>query len=176
LVNSISLEEEKQLPVEAGKYVEIMYSDSAQVRAKLTAPVLNRYTGKKNFMELPNGLNVIFYDDKKNEQTKLTADYGIGFDNGNGIEHMEARRNVVVINQKGDKLNTEHLIWNAITRKIFTTQFVKITTKDEVIWGDGMTADQDFSNYEITNVKGSIPLKDEAKDSAKINSSPVPKK
>ena len=176
LVNSITSEQEKQLPVEAGKYVEIMYSDSAQVRAKLTAPVLNRYTGKKNFMELPNGLNVIFYDDKRNEQTKLTADYGIGFDNGNGIEHMEAKRNVVVINQKGDKLNTEHLIWNAITRKIFTTQFVKITTKDEVIWGDGMTADQDFSNYEITNVKGSIPLKDEVKDSAKINSSSVPKK
>ena len=54
LVNSITSEQEKQLPVEAGKYVEIMYSDSAQVRAKLTAPVLNRYTGKKNFMELPN--------------------------------------------------------------------------------------------------------------------------
>jgi LPS export ABC transporter protein LptC len=176
VVNSVTASVEKQLPVEAGKNVEIIYSDSAQMRAKLTAPVLNRYAGKKNFMELPKGLNVVFYDDKKSEQTKLTADYGIGFDNGNGIEHMEAKRNVVVINQKGDRLNTENLIWNALSKKIYTDEFVKITTKDEVIWGDGMVADQDFSNYTITNVKGNIPIKDEVKDSAKINSTSSPKK
>ena len=90
LVNSITTDNEKQKPIEEEKNVEIIYSDSAQARAKLTAPVLNRFAGKKSFMELPKGMNVIFYDDNKNEQTKLTADYGIGFDNGNGMERMEA--------------------------------------------------------------------------------------
>jgi hypothetical protein len=33
---------------------------------------------------------------------------------------MEAQRNVVVVNEKGDKLNTEHLTWNALTKKIYT--------------------------------------------------------
>ena len=73
---------------------------------------------------------------------------------------MEAKRNVVVINEKGDRLNTEHLIWDAITKEIYTKEFVKITTKDETIWGDGLKANQDFSKYEILNIKGSIAVND----------------
>jgi len=161
VVNTVTLEAEKKLPIESGVNIEIMYSDSAQVRAKLTAPVLNSYAGKKPYREMPKGLEIVFYDAHRAQQTKLTADYGIGFDNGNGMEHMEVKRNVVVVNQKGDKLNTEHLIWNAVTKKIFTDEFVKITTKDQIIWGDGLVANQDFSVYEIKNVKGQIYVKDE---------------
>ena len=161
VVNTITSVNEKKLPVQSDVNVEIMYSDSARIRAKLTGPKLDRYAGVKPYMELPKGLEIIFYDEHHKEQTKLTADYGIGFDSGNGMEHMEAKRNVVVINQKGDKLNTEHLIWNAITKKIFTDEFVKITTKDEIIWGDGLVANQDFSDYTIKNVRGQINVKDE---------------
>ena len=163
VVNTITANTEKNLPATSDKNIEIIYSDSAQTRATITAPVLNRYQTKKQYMELPKGMVVIFYDEKKKQQTKLTADYGIGFENGNGMEHMEAKRNVVVINQKGDTLNTEHLIWNAVTRKIFTEAFVKITTKDEILYGDGLTANQDFSDYEIKNPTGQVSMKEEEK-------------
>lgn len=157
-INSLSSEDE--LPIESGKNVEYIYSDSAIVRAKLTAPRLDRFGGKKNYMELPNGMHVIFYNEEKKEQTNLTADYGIGYDDGTGMNKMEAKRNVVVINEKGDRLNTEHLIWDAITKQIYTEEFVKITTKEETIWGDGLKADQDFSKYEILHPKGSIAVND----------------
>jgi LPS export ABC transporter protein LptC len=160
-VNSVTASIQQLLPVESGKNVEIMYSDSARVRAKLTAPVLNRYAGKKAYMELPKGLEVLFFNEKRKQQTKLTANYGIGFDNGNQMSKMEVKNQVVVINEKGDKLETEHLIWDAAKKEIYTDEFVKISTKDEVIWGDGLKANQDFSEYEITNVKGQIALKDE---------------
>jgi LPS export ABC transporter protein LptC len=129
------------------------------VRSKLTAPQIARYTGKKTYFEMPKGMKVIFYAKYPKEQTRLTADYGIGYDSGNGMERMEAQRNVVVINEQGDKLNTEQLTWNAFTKKIYTNKFVKITTKDEVIWGDGLDANQDFSQYQIKNVKGQINIK-----------------
>lgn len=158
VINSLSSADE--LPVESGKNVEYIYSDSAIVKAKLTAPRMDRYTGKKNFMELPKGMHIIFYNEDKKEQTNLTADYGIGYDDGTGMNKMEAKRNVVVINEKGDRLNTEHLIWDAITKEIYTKEFVKITTKDETIWGDGLKANQDFSKYEILNIKGSIAVND----------------
>ena len=160
MVQSLTASDD-QLPIQSDKNVEVLYSDSARVRAKLMAPVLNQFTGKKNYMELPKGMEIIFYNELKEQKTKLTADYGIGYNNeGTGINKMEAKRNVVVINEKGDKLNTEHLIWDALTKQIYTQEFVKITTKDETIWGDGLKADQDFSNYEITHPKGSIALKD----------------
>jgi len=161
-VNYITAENEKLLPIESGKNVEMLYSDSAVVRAKLKAPQVDRYVGKTNFMLLPKGMLIVFYDEFKQEETRLTADYGIGFENGTGMNKMEAKRNVILVNKKGDRLNTEHLIWDATTQKIYTDQFVKITTKDEVIWGDGLNANQDFSEYEILNPKGVISV-DEAK-------------
>lgn len=160
VVNSITSLAEKQLPQSSEKNAEMFYSDSAIVRAKLMAPQLDNYTGKKSYMEFPKGVNIIFYGEDKKEQTKLTADYGIGFDDGTGMNKMEAKRNVVVINEKGNRLNTEHLIWDAITKKIYTKDFVKITTKDETIWGDGLEANQDFSTYEILHPKGSITVSD----------------
>ena len=160
VVNSITGEAEKRLPDQSNKNAEFLYSDSAIVRAKLTTPQLDHYAGKKPYFELPKGMNVIFYTIEKKEETKLTANYGIGYDNGNGLEKMEAKGDVIVINVKGEKLNTEHLTWNAITKKIYTDDFVKITTKDQVIWGVGMEADQDFSDYQIKNVKGEIYTKD----------------
>jgi LPS export ABC transporter protein LptC len=155
-----SLIPENELPLESGKNVEYIYSDSAIVRAKLTAPRMDRYGGKKNYMELPKGMHVIFYNQDKKEQTNLTADYGIGYDDGSGMNKMEAKRNVVVINEKGDRLNTEHLIWDAVTKKIYTTEFVKITTKNETIWGDGLNADQDFSKWKILHPKGVVAVND----------------
>ena len=160
VVNSVTGEAEKRLPDQSNKNAEFLYSDSAIVRAKLTTPQLDHYAGKKPYFELPKGMNVVFFTIEKKEETKLTANYGIGYDNGNGLEKMEAKGDVIVINVKGEKLNTEHLTWNAITKKIYTDDFVKITNKDQVIWGDGMEADQDFSDYQIKNVKGEIYTKD----------------
>ncbi len=161
VVNSITSEAEKALPIQSSKNAEYIYSDSAIVRAVLKAPQIDNYGGKKPYMELPIGMNIVFFQKDKKEQTKLTADYGIGYDNGNGVmEKMEAKGNVIVINEKGEKLNTEQLTWNAFTKKIYTDKFVKITTKDQVICGDGMEADQDFSVYEIKNVTGTFDIKD----------------
>jgi LPS export ABC transporter protein LptC len=72
---------------------------------------------------------------------------------------VEAKKNVVVINEKNEKLNTEHLIWNEKTKKIYSDEFVKITTPDEIIYGTGFEADQDFSRYKIMNIKGTITVK-----------------
>lgn len=160
VVNTVTSALREQLPLESGKNVEMLYSDSAIVRAKLNTPQMDRYMGKKNYMEMPKGMVVIFYNESGKEENRLKADYGIGYDNGKGIDRMEAKRNVQVINEKGDKLETEELTWNAGTKEIFTDKFVKITTKEEVIWGEGLKANEDFSKYEILHPQGVIQVDD----------------
>lgn len=170
-VNSITAATEKAKPIETSINIELLYSDSARVRSRLKAPLVEHYLGKKPYYEMKKGMDVVFYNQFGKEENKLTANYGIGYDNENGqnqgaanqgkMNIMEAKGNVVVLNEKGDKLNTEHLTWNSVTKKIYTDEFVKITTKDEVIWGDGLEAEEDFSEYEIKHVKGTIALKDE---------------
>ena len=58
-------------------------------------------------------------------------------------------------------METEKLIWNELTQKIYTDAFVKITTDKEIIMGEGMESNQDFSKYELKKVTAIIQLKDD---------------
>jgi LPS export ABC transporter protein LptC len=87
----------------------------------------------------------------------LSAKYAIHYD----AEHRwEAQNDVVVVNEKGEQLNTEKLIWDEQKEKLYSDQFVKITTPDEIIMGKGFEANQDFSRYKIFNVTGRITVKE----------------
>lgn len=146
------------LPVDKGINVELIYSDSAKVKIKLTAPISERYLGEKPYLEFKKGVEVIFYDSLMKQESKMSAEYAIQKETENIVE---GRTNVEIINKKGEKLNTEQLFWNQDTRLIYTDKFVKITTADEIIMGNGLEADQNFTKYKIKSVSGTITIKDE---------------
>ena len=154
----------EQGPVESAKNIRILYSDSAKVQVELTAPVLDHYIHDKPYVEMPSGLSAKFYNDEMQITSTLDADYGIRYEDE---QRMEAKKNVVVVNEKGEKLNTEHLIWDERKEKLLSDDFVKITTKDEIIFGNGFEANQNFTKYRIFNIKGTISLNNpaHAKDS-----------
>ena len=97
----------KTSPQETAKNIKILYSDSAHLEVVLTAPLLNHYEAENPYIEMPKGFKAVFYNDKLEVKSKLDADYGIRYERD---QRMEARKNVTVINEKGEKLNTEHLI------------------------------------------------------------------
>ena len=74
---------------------------------------------------------------------------------------MEAKNNVVIVNAEGEQLNTEHLIWDRKKRIIYSNVFVKITTEDEIIMGEGFESNEQFSKYKILKPKGTITKEDE---------------
>lgn len=146
-----------KLPVESGKDVKIIFSDSARVKAKLFASQMDRYIKEDNdsYLELPKGVVLDFYDKNMKTTSSLTANYAIRYEKE---KRMEAKNNVVVVNEKGEKLNTEHLIWDEVSKNIYSEAFVRITTGDEIIYGDGFESNEDFSRYKIKNIKGTINL------------------
>jgi LPS export ABC transporter protein LptC len=73
---------------------------------------------------------------------------------------MELKYNVEVVNVKGEKLNTELLVWDEEKKKITSNAFVKITTAKEIITGNGLEANQDFTKYEIKDIIATIRLDD----------------
>jgi LPS export ABC transporter protein LptC len=147
--------DKKKLPVEKSSGLVIYYSDSAKVKVKVNAPKLQKFDGENPVTEMPDGVHVEFYDDQMNISSTLTSGYAIRKDNEN---LMEAKNDVVVVNAKGEKLNTEHLVWNETTSKIYSEEFVKITTPDKIIFGNGFEANQDFTNYKIFKIKGTITI------------------
>ncbi|MCX6291411.1 MAG: LPS export ABC transporter periplasmic protein LptC [Bacteroidetes bacterium] len=150
-----------QSPVQSSKNIKIIYSDSAKVKVEMTAPVMNHYVVENPYLEMPKGLKANFYDESLNVKSRLTADYGIRYEKE---QRMEARKNVVVVNEKGEQLNTEHLIWDEKKEKLLSDEFVKITRKDEIIYGTGFEANEDFTKYKIFNIKGTISVNKEKND------------
>lgn len=144
-------------PLESIRNLETIYSDSGIIKVKVNAPLLYKYTVPKVITELPKGLHIEFYDDDLKVVSQLTAKYAIHYE---AERKWEARKDVVVINKKNEQLNTERLIWDERTEKISSDKFVKITTTEEIIYGDGFESDQNFTSYKIFKVKGHITVKE----------------
>jgi LPS export ABC transporter protein LptC len=154
-VNSFSKND--KLPLLTEKDVDLNISDSAKRKIHLTAPMMEEFGGINPYEEMLKGVRLEFFDEDEKMNGYLTANYAI---NHKREQLMEAKNNVVVVNTKGERLNTEDLIWDARKRRIHTDAFVKITTKDQVITGMGLDSDERFENYEIKNITGTILLKD----------------
>lgn len=143
------------LPVETAKDVETIYSDSGRISVIVKAPQLDRYAGEKPYVEMPKGVKVFFYDTAMNVRSKLTANYAISYEKE---KIMEAENDVVVVNEKQEQLNTEHLVWDQKKAIIYSDKFVKINTGKEILWGEGLDADERFDKWKIKKPKGSITI------------------
>lgn len=151
----ISIQNQSSFPVETIKDCEIIYSDSSKVRVLLNAAVMNRYNDEKKYLKLKDGLRVQFFDEKGKKESELLSEYAI-IDEENDI--MQAEKNVVVRNVNGDVLETETLNWSQKKQEIFTDDFIKITTQNEVIFGQGLVSNQNFTKYTINKIKGTISI------------------
>ncbi len=69
---------------------------------------------------------------------------------------MIARKDVVMINNKNEKINTEVLVWDRRKAQIYSNEFVKITTEDKIILGEGFISDERFDNWKIIKPRGDI--------------------
>ena len=134
--------------------VNTVYSDSGRTRVILTAPLQQEWaTGNRTF---PKGIQIQFYDAGGKPESKLTAQKGY-YDKMTEI--YTARGNVQVENtQEKRKLKSEELKWNRFQKQVYTDKFVRIETPTETLFGDGLTASQDFSTYKILKLRGTIPV------------------
>jgi LPS export ABC transporter protein LptC len=145
------------LPIEVGTNILLNYTDSGLVKAKVFAPTLERFDNdKSNQSIMKKGITAYFYNNQKKITSYIKSKYAIRDDRA---RTMTVKNDVIVVNIKGDTLRTELLIWDEKSNKINTNEAVKITTPDEIIYGDGLESNTEFSQYKIFKIKGIISLK-----------------
>lgn len=156
----MAMGEKKIMPSQTGKDVTLLYTDSTLLKIRLEAPQMVMYDkGTKEPMTImPKGFFVVFFDEQGKKSTTLKANYGVRYETS---RRMEAKYNVEVVNATGEKLNTEHLVWDENTKQITSDAFVKITTAKEIIMGKGLRSNQDFTQYEILEITGTIQVEDQ---------------
>lgn len=142
---------------EMAENVTIEYTDSGILKAVIESPVMIGVKNVRNpYIEMPKGIRADFIDKTGKIESYLLSEYGISYTEQ---KRIVVRRNVRVLNMKCEKLETEELIWDQQKGRIYTDKFVKITTPEQIITGEGMESDQTFSDWEIMNVSGNINRK-----------------
>ena len=136
-------------------YTDSTHQLSAKVKGKLTAPYMLRYQRTDTpYAEFPRTLHVDFYDANMQVESQMDALYGKYFDNQGKVF---LRDSVVVKNiQKGDTVHCKELWWDQRSEKFTTDKAVRIYTKDKILFGNGMEADQNFRWYTITHLTGTV--------------------
>lgn len=151
-----ALNEKLDTQVERAEVVEILYSDSAKIKVKIAGPTMLYHLDRKDpKQEFPDGVKVDFFDQFQQLSSVLTAKYAIRLEQK---QQVLVRDSVVWESEANEKLETEELIWDEQKQKLLSNKFVVITRPDEIIYGHGFEADQDFSNARINAVEGRIAV------------------
>ncbi|MBP7261992.1 MAG: LPS export ABC transporter periplasmic protein LptC [Bacteroidia bacterium] len=151
------LSEPTKFPVEKGVNVEMLYTDSGIIKAKMFAPLIERYQDEKPYTEMTKGITCYFYNKDQVVENFLKAKYAIRYEHE---KKMIARDSVVLVNTKGERLNTEEIIWDEQRKKIHSDKYVTIHTADEILYGYGFESNEDFSKYKIFKLSGTIRMED----------------
>jgi LPS export ABC transporter protein LptC len=141
-------------PLGIVKNVHTVYTEKAEELITMKAPLQIEY--QNGDREFPNGIEIVFFE-KGKASSRMTANKAYFNKEKNTYKGVG---NVLVKSLTNeDKLKSEELNWNPTTKKVTTEKFVTIENKDEILTGDGLEADQDFSHYKFKNPRGIINKK-----------------
>jgi LPS export ABC transporter protein LptC len=146
-------------PVESYTNVDVIYSDSAKVKAHMTSPLMLDYDKvAKPYTEMPKGVKVIFYDANLKESGTITADYA--------IRHVQEkiivlRKNVVGTNVKGETFSSDELIWNEDTKQVSSDKMVHVKMADgSIADGTSFLSDESLTHWKLANGTGNFHVND----------------
>jgi LPS export ABC transporter protein LptC len=152
VIKKIDMLAAAEQPDQVSNNVTVIIADSAYTKAVLYTKHARVYQ-KRLETYLDSGIKVDFMSQKSaNRVSVLTADSARIDDR---TKNMLARGHVLVISDSANiKLETTLLEWNNRTQKIYSSEYVIITTDKEIIRGYGFESDPNLANYKINRVSG----------------------
>jgi LPS export ABC transporter protein LptC len=154
-----AIEVELNAPDRITSAAEYLYSDSGRVTNRLRAGRIAEWsTGERKRTEMSDGVELVFFDRKGEEQSKLTARRGLILPKE---KRMEVYEQVVFVNEKGERLETEQLTWYQDSARVRTDKAVRVQRGPDVIHGMGLDAAEDFSSYVIHRITGQLYVPDD---------------
>jgi LPS export ABC transporter protein LptC len=132
--------------------IEVYFVDSSFTKAILKAKRARIYQERAETL-LDSGVTCEFLSQRTGKRSSyLTADSARIDDK---TKNMLARGHVVVISDSTrTKLETSLLMWDNQAQKLYSTEYVRITSPEERLQGYGFESDLYLNNYKIMKVSG----------------------
>lgn len=160
----------------------VIRKDSGYIRLDLKSPLIQEFTLIDSpYTLMPKGLKLKFWNSHSEKPNFLRADWAKINDKN---KFYEGKGHVLMINNDGDTLKTNHIFWDNLNRKIYTKDTVTIVRKDSTtnISDHGLEASEDFKeftlykNHGVINPKSNSPKKKKGEKTIlpKENKKPLP--
>ena len=145
-------------PVGIAYDIQMTYTDSAKVKAILTAPVNLDYTHLSfKYSEFPDGLKIIFYNDQDKENT-VVANYGILY---NQTKIVDLKGNVILFSHDGSRLETDQMYWDAEKEWLFTERPFDFENEDYDLEATRLDTNKEFSKFQTGKLRGTIAVEEQ---------------
>lgn len=149
------------LPSLTAKDFNTTYTDSGSVLVVMRSPLLENYANvEPPYTEFKYGMDVFFYEGSEEPSASVSALYAIYHEEK---KLWELRDSVIVENETKDKLETEQLFWDQEKDKIYTDRFVKITSVDQTVMGNGFESDTRLKKRKIKKVSAVLYVEEPEK-------------
>lgn len=139
--------------------MELFYSKNDKVEIKVTAKLAYEFLNGDR--EFPKGIYIEFYNEFGRLKSTMRANHAYFFKEEN---KWRARGKVEIKNnEKDEQLNTEELFWKPAEQRIFTEsdKFVTIRQQTDVVYGKGLDAKQDLSDYALEDISGNFEVEEQ---------------
>jgi hypothetical protein len=137
--------------------VEIVFSDSAVVKAKGYAPILdqvNPSSGSK-YQEMPKGVKITFFDPLQKVTGTIVSDYALRKE----TEQLTIFKKNVVVVRDDLTFNTEELTWDQRKRMFFSPRGIVTRPDGTVLNAINFSAPEDFSSVDFEQGSGQTYVK-----------------
>ncbi|WP_191190330.1 LPS export ABC transporter periplasmic protein LptC [Mucilaginibacter pankratovii] len=126
-------------PIQRTTDLDVIFSDSALVKFRLTSPLYIEYKVEKPYGILPKGVKIIFLDKDAKEEGNIVADSASMHDDNKFIEF---HKNVVATNSEGTVYKSDELIWDQKKKIYYSNKPVEMTkVGGDVMRGTSFTSD-----------------------------------
>jgi LPS export ABC transporter protein LptC len=152
-------------PVQTSNNAVYMFSEKGERQSRLEANLLQQFDpeGDEDYMLASNGFRLVFFDSLKSEDAHVTARFG-KFEEKK--RRFTAWDSVVLVNELGEKLETEEIVYLVDSARITSDKQVKITMEGgTVLRGKGLVSNDNFTQYRILQPSGEILLDENTNDS-----------
>jgi LPS export ABC transporter protein LptC len=135
---------------------EILYSDSAQLKVRVTGPFMLYYNENPNAkQEFTKGVKAYFYDANQQQQSVLSGKYAIRDENK---KQVIVRDSVIWESITDGRLETSELIWDEKSNIIRSNKYTTIKRKNEVIHGFNFETDDKLTHWRILAPRGTLKV------------------
>jgi LPS export ABC transporter protein LptC len=138
--------------------IRMTYTDSAVVKAILTAPINLDFTHLSfKYSEFPEGLKIIFFNNK-NEENTLVANYGILY---NQTKIVDLQGNVVLLSHDGSRLETDQMYWDSEKEWLFTEQPFTFENVNYDMAAIRLDTNKEFSKFKTGKLTGTMVVEEQ---------------